>query len=480
MRDSILFYINGERHSVSGADTFKSLSDYLRYQLRLIGTKVVCSEGDCGACTVLVGREKEGILEYRTANSCILFLYQLDCNHIITVEGLKQNGNLHPVQKAMVEHHGAQCGFCTPGFVMSMAGTYENLKTPPTVQDFREALTGNLCRCTGYEPILKAAESASWGEKIFRQLYPSQNMLADFSAAALKDIKIEAEVFAEKNVFFQPASSEEASQFLLQNPDARIISGGTDTGVLINKRKINVRCILSLSSLNELSGITLRGDRIEVGALATLSELMEAARHNFPALADILSVFASPQIRNVGTLAGNIANASPIGDAIPLFHAIDGSVELSGPAGRRSVKASDFFTGYRKTDIRAGEFIASLTLPLPGKDDVVKVYKISKRKDLDISTLSAALHLKMRAGRIESARLAAGGVAAVVVRLSRAEAFLKNKEPTLKIFSEAGKFARSEIKPISDVRGSALYRLDVMENIFTKFYYDVFAEKEVD
>ncbi len=457
MRDTLLVHVNGIPHRIGGPRAFETLARFLRYDERATGTKIVCEEGDCGACTVLIGRKENGTLRYRPVNSCIQFLFQLDCTHVVTVEGL----GFTPVQDAMMRCHGAQCGYCTPGFVMAMAGMFETVDKA-TPDDVRIACTGNLCRCTGYESIIRAGVETENQPKI-EQLYPSAPILEEIAKAEREPVRIEN--------FFKPTTLEDAIRF--KTDKTVIAQGGTDFGVWCTKRNFVAETILSLDAIEALGDITLRDGMLAVGGRVTLAQFESVVRDLVPALAPIMDRFGSPQIKNAGTLAGNIANASPIADSLPFLYVTSSKLELTGESGTRTIAINDFYLGYKKLDLRADEIITRILIPLPGDADTLRLYKISKRTHLDISTFTAAMLMRRTDGRIDSMRLAYGGVAPVVLRLNKTEEFLAGKAIARETFAEAGEIARSEIAPITDVRGAKETRLQLAENILTKFYYDL-------
>jgi xanthine dehydrogenase small subunit len=463
MRDFVIVHVNGAAHRIAGEQLFQTLSRFLRENLAETGTKIVCEEGDCGACTVLVGKHEDGILRYRPVNSCIQFLFQLDCTHVVTVEGLTRGGRLTPVQDAMVVTHGAQCGYCTPGFVMALAGVFE--QTPAPVADqVRCGLTGNLCRCTGYEPIIRAALETR-NQPSVEQLYPGEPILA-----AIREYE---SVPVVTSMFSKPADLQSAIAFKAEHPSTVIVQGATDVGVWRTKRQFALDAVLSLDALRALRDVEVEDGILSVGGSATLAQFEEAVRDRVPELREIMDRFGSPQIRNAGTLAGNIANASPIADSLPFLFVTESAVELTGKAGTRRVAIRDFYLGYKKLDLRQDEIITRILIPLPAPDEILRLYKVSKRSHLDISTFTAGFLLRRSAGRIDSIRIAYGGVAPVVLRLPRTEEFLSGRQIALETFRQAGEIAKTEVAPISDVRGSKEYRLRLAETILSKFYWDI-------
>ncbi|HEX8616171.1 MAG TPA: FAD binding domain-containing protein [Thermoanaerobaculia bacterium] len=463
MRDYLLLHINGEPYRIQGERAFGTLSRFLRYEQRATGTKIVCEEGDCGACTVLVGRRENGGLTYRAINSCIQFLFQLDCAHVVTVEGLTKNGELTPVQDAMVRCHGAQCGYCTPGFIMAMAGMCETGE-----RDARRGLTGNLCRCTGYESIIKAANEVTANDATtqpkIEQLYASEPILQAIAEVEREPVQI--------GNFARPTELSDAIRFKAEHPDTVIVQGATDFGVWRTKRNFAAAAILSLDGVAGLDQIRLEDRTLAIGGRVSLAQFEAAVRELVPALAPVMERFGSPQIKNAGTLAGNIANASPIADTLPFLYVMNASVELTGTNGSRTVAIADFYLGYKKLDLRADEIITRILVPLPGDGETLRLYKISKRMHLDISTFTAAMLMKRNDGRIDAMRVAYGGVGPVVLRLKKTEEFLGGRAFTRETFAEAGEIARGEIAPIDDVRGSREFRLQLAENIMSRFYFE--------
>lgn len=463
MRDHLLLHVNGVPHRIGNARAFQTLSRFLRYDQRATGTKIVCEEGDCGACTVLIGRHENGALRYRPVNSCIQFLFQLDCTHVVSVEGLARGGELTPVQDAMVRCHGAQCGYCTPGFIMAMAGMYEDT-SQPAAHDVRAAITGNLCRCTGYESIVKAGIEAASQPKI-EQLYPGAPILDEIRAHEREPVRI--------GHFFKPADLESAIRFKSENPKCVIVQGATDFGVWCNKRGFVADALLSLDAVEGLGDIRQDNGTLIVGGRASLAGFERAVRELIPELAPIMDRFGSPQIKNAGTLAGNIANASPIADTLPFLFVTNASLDLTGLSGTRTVAIADFYLGYKKLDLLADEIITRIVIPLPSKSETLRLYKISKRSHLDISSFTAAMLMTRNDGRVDSIRIAYGGVAPVVLRLPKTEEFLAGKTLARETFAEAGEIARGEVAPISDVRGSRDFRLQLAENVLQRFYHDL-------
>lgn len=475
MRDHVLLYVNGRRFEIRGPAAFSSLTDFLRQSCELTGTKVVCAEGDCGACTVLVGEPVDDGLRYVTVDACIQFLYQLDGKHIVTVEGLNPTGqcDLHPIQKAMVDCHGSQCGYCTPGFVMALAGRAELGAERKCSPDVRISLTGNLCRCTGYVSILNAAAAIdSANIPTLADLYPSAPIAGELRSAFSEPLQLETPTAR----FFAPHTMDDAIDFKAKYPKSAIVSGGTELGVVRNKLGIEPPVLLNLTRIRGLCEIATDDAGVVIGANVAWTQIEDWARVALPEFYRIIIRFGSPQIRNVATLVGNVANGSPIADSLPLLLVMDAELDLAGPAGTRRVKIVDFYKGYKIKDLAPDEIITHVRIPHLGREDALKLYKVSRRNDLDIATFGAAIRVRRAGEIITRAFVAYGGVAATVVRLPATEAFLKGKRFTEEVFTEAGTVARSEIEPISDVRGSRDFRWTLAETILAKFHADCVPE----
>lgn len=485
MREHILLYINGQRLEVAGADVFLTLSDFLRKRLRLVGTKIVCSEGDCGSCTVLVGSVVETEFEYRSIDSCIRFMFQLDGVHVVTVEGLATDASmqrsnagtcLNEVQQAMIECHGSQCGFCTPGFVVSMTGLLQE-KDELSVEEWRNGLTGNLCRCTGYSPIIAAGlESQRQEIQKLSELYPSNAMIQVLAEAKLDPVEVRDE---RGRKVFCPSDLNTALKLLAENPEAKIVAGGTDVGVQFNKGYCNSLTWIDLNRISELAEVTVAGGLIKAGARTSWYQLHKVASEFVPEFEKIVAVFGSPQIRHVGTLGGNIINASPIADSLPLLFVCDAQLTLMSESGKRTVDINDFYKGYKEYDLHSNELLTQIEFQLPIERGQLRLYKISRRKDLDISTFTGAIWIETEGtengtvncgATICNARIAYGAVGPTVLRLPKTEAFLKGKPMTEQTMVAAGEIAVSEITPLSDVRGSDDYRFNLARNVLVKFF----------
>jgi len=471
MRDHLLLYINGGAVSVRGDDAAMTLSDFLRRQRGLTGTKVVCAEGDCGACAVLVGRVSDDgkRIEYSSICSCIVRMFQLDATHVVTVEGLNDGEALNPIQEAMVRCHGAQCGFCTPGMVVSLhdlMDRHDNL----TAHDVRRGLVGNLCRCTGYDSIIRAAlETDRSRHKSVERLYPSRPLLAALGSAADE----EASGNAGEIRYYKPVNRAGALRFRSGNPGCLIVAGATDLGVQCNKGTRRLAVVMSTHGLKQWQDVSVSGGVLHVGAGASLTKLEQITASCLPELSGFLASFGSPLIKNAGTLAGNLVNGSPIADTIPALFALDAEIDIASEKGTRSINVHQFYTGYRKTVLTPSEMVTGVRMPLPAPGDVFKLYKVSRRKDLDIASFGAAVWMRMAGRTIADVRIAYGGVAATVVRMAGAEAILRGNNASLELFEQAGRAARDEVRPITDVRGGEDYRKALAENILIKFWHDL-------
>jgi len=478
MRDHLLIYLNGHPLRVSGDDAFLTVTDFVRRRQRLTGTKVVCAEGDCGSCAALIGRvSPDGKrLEYAPVTACIVSMFQLDACHLVTIEGLRVGRELNPIQQSMVSCHGAQCGFCTPGIVVCLYDLMQDGR-PIDDQSVRRGLTGNLCRCTGYDSIIRAAlQTDRKTLKSIQQLYPPAPILKALAAAAEQELRIDTT----DRRFYKPLTVEQAAQFRAQNPACAIVSGATDVGVQRNKGTRRIAVAMSTAGLAPLRQITVDGESLCVGAGASLTQLQQAARARLPELAEFLEWFGSTMIRNAATLAGNLVNASPIGDTIPALFVLEAQLELAGPQARRWVNINQFYSGYRQTVLGAGEIVASVRIPLLAAGDFYKLYKVSKRKDLDISGFGAAFWMRRSGRSITDIRIAYGGVGPTVLRLPRTEQLLRGRVGSLELFEQAGVVAREEISPISDVRGSADYRRTLAGNILLRFWHDLDQGESTD
>ncbi len=447
-RMSVAFLLNGTPVRVEGEAPTRTLLDWLRETRGLNGTKEGCNEGDCGACTVMVTDDAGS----KALNACILFLPQLHGKAVRTVEGIAgSSGDLHPVQAAMVQHHGSQCGFCTPGFVVSMAVAHLNGAT-----DHDDQLAGNLCRCTGYAPIIRAAEAAA------TKPVPEW-MLADRKAVtALRP---------EPSAAFRPTGSDELADWYLAHPDAVLIAGATDVGLWVTKQLRDLKPVAFLNGIKDLSGIEVQGGQLHVGACVTISALHQAVLDRLPSFAELLRRYASVQVRNAATIGGNIANGSPIGDGPPALIALGATLHLRRGDALRSLPLEDFFLDYRKQDRRPGEFVAGLSFP--EQAPALRCYKISKRFDQDISAVCGCFNVTVEGGQVTAARIAFGGMAGVPKRATKAEAALVSKPWSESTIEAAAKAMAGDFTPMSDMRASAAYRMLTAQNLMRRYFHDL-------
>ncbi len=446
----VTFLLNGETVTINAAPTV-SVLDWLREEQMLMGTKEGCNEGDCGACTVMVTDENGT----RTLNACILFLPQLDGKSLRTVEGISgPKGELHPVQKAMVDLHGSQCGFCTPGFVVSMATAHLNGYT-----DFDDQLAGNLCRCTGYAPIIRAAQAARDA--------PVPNWLNDAHHLA-KNTPGELQKAAGAA---PPISLDELAQWYGNNPDAILIAGATDIGLWVTKQLRDLPKVAFLNRCPELSTITETEEALHFGAMVTMTDVLNAVRHDYPSYGEMIRRYGSVQVRNAATIGGNIANGSPIGDNPPALIALGSTLHLRHKDQTRTLAIEDFFQDYQKQDRKPGELVTGITLPKG--ENALRVYKVSKRFDQDISAVCGAFNISLESDKIASARIAFGGMAGIPKRARAAEAALVGKAWNEATIKNATAAIADDFSPLSDMRASAQYRMTTAQNMLRRYFAEM-------
>lgn len=471
VRREIRFLLNDGEIRLDRVSPSDTLLDFLRLDRRLRGTKEGCAEGDCGACTVLVGRLTDAGLVYEPINACIRFLASLDSCHVITVEHLAgESGRLHPVQQAMVENHGTQCGFCTPGFVMALYALWMG-NPDPTEEEIETAIQGNLCRCTGYEPIVRAARAVSAHGS------PSADYLArerDSNAARLKALADGARVVVEKDGerAILPADVDDLARVLEETPEATIVAGATDVGLWVTKFLRPITPAVFTGHLAELRRIRVETDRVTIGAGVSYSDFEPALAEAFPHLRDYWLRIGGWQVRNAGTIGGNIANGSPIGDTPPALIALGAGITLRKGETRREVPLEEFFIAYGKQDRAPGEFVEAITVPRTKPGTLHAAYKISKRRDEDISSVAAGFNLTVDNGTITGARIAFGGMAATPKRAKAAEAALIGRAFCEASLATAAEELPRDFTPLSDWRASAEYRMLVAKNLFRRFYHD--------
>lgn len=471
MTDSIQFVLGREFREISDVNPTTTVLNYLRREERQCGTKEGCAEGDCGACTVVVGEVQEGgEMQYRAVNSCIMFVTELHGKHVLAVEDIQAGSEqLHPAQRAIAESNGSQCGYCTPGFVMSLYAMYENgIKT--SKDNIDDTLAGNLCRCTGYGTIIKAAETMGALPK------PANSALADRPVVEwLKQVKESQALYYRfgKNEFFAPGSVDELASAIEKNPNAKILAGGTDLGLWVTKLQRELPNIISINQVAELRQIKITDQSIEFGSAAKYSDLHGFLYDYFPDFGEVVRRLGAVQIRNQGTVGGNIANGSPIGDTPPALIALNAKIVLRKGSLRREISLEDYYVSYGKQDRKPGEFLEKIIIPLEeNKHRRFAMYKISKRFDEDISLVSAAFSLKLDGDQVKDIRICYGGMAGIPQRATQVEGILNGQLWNESNVRRAAEAIDKEFKPLTDVRGSKEYRSQVAKNLVVKFYIE--------
>ncbi len=485
---SIRFLLNGEAVSVSDIAPTATVLNYLREDKSCTGTKEGCAEGDCGACTVVLAELDDNELSMKSVNACIQFVPTLHGKAIYTVEYLRQkNGDLHPSQKAMVDCHGSQCGFCTPGFIMSLWSVYNEHQptgTKASNDEIRSALTGNLCRCTGYRPILEAANKMFELPEVTFDRDGLVNDLKRLSSAGniegVSANSINAESASSTSLsyeynneqFFAPKTLDELLQLRSQHPEATILAGGTDVGLWINKQFRELPTLIYIGEVAELKQCQRTESGLSIGAGATLTKAYQAISKLFPEMDQMWERFASQPIRNIGTLGGNVANGSPIGDSMPALIAVGTRVTVRSVRGPREMPLEDLYLDYMKKDMAADEVVAAITLPLPDESQQFRCYKLSKRHDSDISAVFAAFAITLDQDKVSHCKIAFGGMAATPKRASQTEQSIVGSTWNEATVRQAMQLLTQDYKPLSDMRASDTNRMQAAMNLLYRFYLE--------
>jgi xanthine dehydrogenase small subunit len=493
----IRFLFRDEVREVADVPPTRTVLQHLREDLHCTGTKEGCAEGDCGACTVVLASRHDGEVVLEPVNACIQLLPALDGKALFTVEDVEQaDGTLHPVQRALVECHGSQCGFCTPGFVMSLWSLYEALDgRGATRAQAEQALSGNLCRCTGYRPIIDAAArmgdferctldrdalllalaSLDQGQALaYEAPLSNASTASPLAAAGAPDSAVRPR-------FDAPASLADLLALRAARPQALLVAGGTDVGLWVTKQLRELPDLISTMRVPELQEIRLAGQVLEIGAAARLEWAYEAIVGFYPELKEMWQRFASLPIRTAATLGGNVANGSPIGDSMPWLIALGAEVELASVRGRRRLPLEDFYLGYQKKDLAADEVVLAIRLPLAWLQGEAsgqlhfRAWKLSKRFDQDISAVCAGMAVRVRDGRIVDARLAFGGMAATPKRAARAEAALAGQPLCAAAFEDAQAALAEDFAPLTDMRASSAYRMEAARSLIQRFWLEIEA-----
>lgn len=475
MHNTVRFILAGQVEEIHNCAPTSTVLEFLREEKGLTGTKEGCAEGDCGACTVVIGELHENRIRYRAVNSCIQFLASLDGKQLVTVEDLTPTGNLadprlHVVQQAMVDQHGSQCGFCTPGFVMSLFAMYHNRSEADLKRsDIDLGLAGNLCRCTGYAPIVRAAEQALAFERNDRFAADEQHIID-----MLKTIQPTQalEINSTDGQFYAPHTVDELCALLQIHPQATLVAGATDVGLWVTKQQRSLQKVIYLGAVKELKEIKDENGFRSVGAAVSYTDATQAISNLYPAFSSLIERIGATQVRNAGTIGGNIANGSPIGDMPPGLIAIGARLNLQSIRGQRCIDLEDYFMSYGEQDLESGECVAQILLPGPKENQLFATYKISKRIEQDISAVCAAFSIQVNNGTITNARVCFGGMAEIPKRATACEQVLDGSSWSQKTINEAKQALLEDFTPLTDMRASARYRHQVSQNLLQRFFLE--------
>ena len=473
--DSIRFLLGQEPRELKDISPTLTVLEYLRKVERMVGTKEGCAEGDCGACTVVLAENESEKISYKAVNSCIMFVPFLHGKQLITVEHLKDStGNLHPAQQALVDEHGSQCGFCTPGFVMSMFAFYHN-RSSGSRKSIDDALAGNLCRCTGYAPIVRATRKML--SSIIRDEFDKAESKTIQKLSEL-DASAPVELTTNGQAYFAPNTVAGLAQVLNLHPKSRIVAGATDVGIWVTKQGRHLQTVVYTGGIEVMKEINVAESHIQIGAAATVSDAMKVLSEYYPALEELFRRYGSLQIRNLATIGGNVANGSPIGDSLPALIALDAKLIITGSNGSRTVPAEDFFIDYGKQDLQPGEFLERVDVPLPAENQKFMIYKLSKRFHQDISAVCGAFSITKESNSNYRIRVCYGGMAATPLRARNCEnALMSNGLASDDSVHKAKQALNLDFSPITDFRGSSDYRSLVAGNLIQRFVNEWTSEQ---